>query len=267
MNIETANKLVELRKKHGLSQEELADKLGVSRQAVSKWERSEASPDTDNLIELAKLYDISLDELLLNKENNAESGNEKVEAEVVDNKKSTVHISRDGLYIHDGNSTVEIKPGKIHIVDDDDGDDDDDDDDDDDETENEKLDIDINGKKFDKDCCKREVARWANYGKIQGIISSLCWVSATIAYLLMGFFLDSGWAIGWNVFFAPILISSLIDAIAFRNPNRFCYPVLAVNVFCVLGMIFHIWHPLWVIFLTIPLFYAACSLIRHISKR
>ena len=67
MNIETANKLVELRKKHGLSQEELADKLGVSRQAVSKWERSEASPDTDNLIELAKLYDISLDELLLNK--------------------------------------------------------------------------------------------------------------------------------------------------------------------------------------------------------
>ena len=84
MNIETANKLVELRKKHGLSQEELADKLGVSRQAVSKWERSEASPDTDNLIELAKLYDISLDELLLNKENNSESGNEKVDAEVVD---------------------------------------------------------------------------------------------------------------------------------------------------------------------------------------
>ena len=89
MNIETANKLVELRKKHGLSQEELADKLGVSRQAVSKWERSEASPDTDNLIELAKLYDISLDELLLNKENNTESSNEKVDAEVVDNKKST----------------------------------------------------------------------------------------------------------------------------------------------------------------------------------
>ena len=65
MNIEIANRLVELRRAHGYSQEELAAKLGVSRQAVSKWERSEASPDTDNLIALARLYDISLDGLLL----------------------------------------------------------------------------------------------------------------------------------------------------------------------------------------------------------
>ena len=64
MNIEIANRLVQLRKKNGLSQEELADKLGLSRQAVSKWERAEASPDTDNLICLAKLYGVSLDELL-----------------------------------------------------------------------------------------------------------------------------------------------------------------------------------------------------------
>lgn len=64
MNIKTANRLCELRKAHNLSQEELASKLGVSRQAVSKWERSESSPDTDNLIQLASLYNISLDELL-----------------------------------------------------------------------------------------------------------------------------------------------------------------------------------------------------------
>ena len=64
MNIKIANRLVELRKKSGLSQEQLADKLGLSRQAVSKWERAEASPDTDNLICLAKLYNVSLDDLL-----------------------------------------------------------------------------------------------------------------------------------------------------------------------------------------------------------
>lgn len=64
MNIEIANRLIELRKKSGLSQEQLAEKLGLSRQAVSKWERAEASPDTDNLICLAKIYNVSLDELL-----------------------------------------------------------------------------------------------------------------------------------------------------------------------------------------------------------
>lgn len=64
MNIEIANRLVELRKKSGLSQEELASKLGLSRQAVSKWERAEASPDTDNLIVLAQIYHVSLDDLL-----------------------------------------------------------------------------------------------------------------------------------------------------------------------------------------------------------
>lgn len=64
MNIEIANRLVHLRKSHHLSQEALAEKLGISRQAVSKWERAEASPDTDNLIQLAKLYHVSLDKLL-----------------------------------------------------------------------------------------------------------------------------------------------------------------------------------------------------------
>ena len=65
MNMEIANRLVELRRSHGLSQEELAARLGVSRQAVSKWERAESSPDTDNLIALARLYGVSLDGLLL----------------------------------------------------------------------------------------------------------------------------------------------------------------------------------------------------------
>ncbi|WP_246419379.1 helix-turn-helix transcriptional regulator [Caproicibacterium amylolyticum] len=68
MNIEIANRLVQMRKKNNLSQEELAAKLGISRQAVSKWERAESSPDTDNLIMLARLYNVSLDDLLKTEE-------------------------------------------------------------------------------------------------------------------------------------------------------------------------------------------------------
>lgn len=64
MNVEIAQRLAELRRKRGYSQESLARELGLSRQAVSKWERAESSPDTDNLIQLAKLYGVSLDELL-----------------------------------------------------------------------------------------------------------------------------------------------------------------------------------------------------------
>ena len=68
MNIEIARRLVQLRKAHNLSQEQLAEKVGVSRQAVSKWERAEASPDTDNLITLSKLYGLSLDAMLFSKD-------------------------------------------------------------------------------------------------------------------------------------------------------------------------------------------------------
>lgn len=64
MNVTIANKLVSLRKQYRFSQEELAEKIGVSRQAVSKWERAESSPDTDNLIALAKIYNLSIDEML-----------------------------------------------------------------------------------------------------------------------------------------------------------------------------------------------------------
>lgn len=64
MDIKTADRLIELRKAHGFSQEALSEKLGVSRQAVSKWERGESSPDTDNLIALSQIYKITLDDIL-----------------------------------------------------------------------------------------------------------------------------------------------------------------------------------------------------------
>lgn len=64
MNVEIAQRLAAMRREQGYSQEELAERLGLSRQAVSKWERAESSPDTGNLIALARLYGVSIDDLL-----------------------------------------------------------------------------------------------------------------------------------------------------------------------------------------------------------
>ena len=57
-------KLQQLRKKSGLSQEQLAARLTVSRQAVSKWELDETMPDTENVIQLSRLFGVSCDYLL-----------------------------------------------------------------------------------------------------------------------------------------------------------------------------------------------------------
>ena len=57
-------KLQKLRKSKGMSQEELASKITVSRQAISKWELNTAIPDTENIIQLSKLFEVSADYLL-----------------------------------------------------------------------------------------------------------------------------------------------------------------------------------------------------------
>ena len=63
MTIENAARLAELRRAHGLSQEELAEKLDVSRQAVSKWERAESLPDVLTLLNLAEQLGTDLNTL------------------------------------------------------------------------------------------------------------------------------------------------------------------------------------------------------------
>ena len=60
------NNLKLLRKQHGLTQEAVAEKLGVSRQAVAKWERGECLPDIDNVIAIADMYEITVDSLVRN---------------------------------------------------------------------------------------------------------------------------------------------------------------------------------------------------------
>ena len=61
--MDLGNKILEYRKKAGLSQEELGCKLNVTRQSVSLWENNQAQPSLDNLIALAKIFNVSISEL------------------------------------------------------------------------------------------------------------------------------------------------------------------------------------------------------------
>jgi transcriptional regulator with XRE-family HTH domain len=63
-----AEKIMEERKKNGWSQEELADKLGVSRQSVSKWESAQSIPDLQRILEMSRLFNVSTDYLLKDEE-------------------------------------------------------------------------------------------------------------------------------------------------------------------------------------------------------
>ena len=63
-NIQTGRLIAELRKKQGLTQQQLADKLNLSNKTISKWESGSGSPDISNLSVLAEALEISVDELL-----------------------------------------------------------------------------------------------------------------------------------------------------------------------------------------------------------
>ena len=74
-----ADKLIDLRKKNGWSQEELAEKLNVSRQAVSKWEGAQSVPDMSRIIQLSELFGVSTDYLLKDSLEQAEPAGESTE--------------------------------------------------------------------------------------------------------------------------------------------------------------------------------------------
>ena len=76
-----ADKLMDLRKKNGWSQEELAEKLNVSRQAVSKWESAQSVPDMSRIIQLSELFGVSTDYLLKDELEQAEVSGETTAAD------------------------------------------------------------------------------------------------------------------------------------------------------------------------------------------
>ena len=87
-----ADKIINLRKKAGMSQEELAYQLGVSRQAVSKWEGAQSIPDINKIIDMSVLFGVSTDYLLKDELEDVEYV-EKTDEEIRDVKKVTMEMS------------------------------------------------------------------------------------------------------------------------------------------------------------------------------
>ena len=89
--MEFNNKLYELRKQKGFSQEELANRLNVSRQTISKWEVGESTPDMEKLVAISDLFEVSLDELVKGEEPKlAEPSEQKVKSELYSDIKEQV---------------------------------------------------------------------------------------------------------------------------------------------------------------------------------
>lgn len=114
MSIKQGDYLKELRMKKGLSQEKLAEQLGVSRQSVSKWEQGYAVPSSDNVLELSKLYGISADNIL-NCEVPKAAADEKEEASKPQkSQQAEVHDDAVAEKEHEVKSTEKHKKHKKH---------------------------------------------------------------------------------------------------------------------------------------------------------
>lgn len=286
MTLETANRLYELRKKNNLSQEELAEKLGVSRQAVSKWERSEASPDTDNLIALAKIYGLSLDELIYGekedkkeekKKENEENSESKTEDDNllinIDNGEEKVKIGPKGIVVEDDDGErVKISFNGITITtsksDCEDEECDDDDDDGDDDGDGELYETVYSSSRETKNGHKVHVkVKSPTRFWLEVPYPIIC----ALAYLIFGFYdICGGWALSWIIFVTIPVYYTFVEAIYKRRFAEFCYPVFCACIYLYLGMYQGNWHPSWLIFVTVPIYYpiadALDKMIRNRSK-
>lgn len=246
MTVETANRLVQLRKESGLSQEELAMRLGISRQAVSKWERAESSPDTDNLIALAKLYRLSLDALLFDKgdiaeytvENMADDGLDKHGPESAFFGSDSLEYEFEKIVnepeakpapklVLPERPVVEEKPL--------------------DQPKKEPKTTEESTGSYFKDKEKKEKKEREE----RSLFNAASYpVIITIVYLCLGFFLNM-WHPGWLLF---LTIPLFYLPASMKTPKKLMFsPIMLTLVYLVLGFYFHLWHPGWMIFLLIPL--------------
>ena len=287
MDLAMAQRLVDRRKAAGLSQEALAAQLGVSRQAVSKWERSESSPDTDNLIALAALYGVSLDELLYGKavddagcsedsDAGAEASDEAEEDEdsadntsrsdkplvdislahgihVIDpDKGEEVHVGWNGIHVTNERKGEEahVGPGGVHV----------DTLEDDGHSVHTNADgtVTIDGETFSS--WKEAHDKLDHHGKHFHTKLGRAWnefpfpAFVVLAYLALGIVYGT-WGMGlFLVFLIPVYyaIGDFIDRRRLSMLIGSVYPAAAIAWFLYIWLCLGQPHPAWVILITIP---------------
>ena len=279
MDLAMAQRLVDRRKAAGLSQEALAAQLGVSRQAVSKWERSESSPDTDNLIALAALYGVSLDELLYGEavgDCNGETSDETEEAKnstdkvchgdkplvdvslahgihVIDpDKGEEVHVGWNGIHVTNDRKgeEVHVGPGGVHV----------DTLEDDGHSVHTNADgtVTIDGETFSS--WKEAHDKLDHHGKHFHTKLGRAWnkfpfpAFVALAYLVLGIAYDT-WDMGlFLVFLIPVYyaIGDFIDRRRLSKLVGSVYPAAAIAWFLYMWLCLGQPHPAWVILITIP---------------
>ena len=287
MDLAMAQRLVDRRKAAGLSQEALAAQLGVSRQAVSKWERSESSPDTDNLIALAALYGVSLDELLYGKavddadcsedsDAGAEASDEAEEDEdsadntsrsdkplvdislahgihVIDpDKGEEVHVGWNGIHVTNDRKgeEVHVGPGGVHV----------DTLEDDGHSVHTNADgtVTIDGETFSS--WKEAHDKLDHHGKHFHTKFGRAWnkfpfpAVVALAYLVLGIVYGT-WTTGlFLVFLIPVYyaIGDFIDRRRLSKLVGSVYPAAAIAWFLYMWLCLGQPHPAWIILITIP---------------
>lgn len=222
MNVEIANRLVQLRKQSNLSQEELAMRLGISRQAVSKWERAESSPDTDNLIALASLYKMSLDDLV-HSDLPPEPAAYTPPYQQENTFTAEVPTLDGSYYVVKGEEEEEKEKEKEPVK----------------QEESDPL---PEGSFYDTKEGKKQNESWLNQIPYPLAITTL--------YLILGFFLNQ-WHPGWLIFLTiPIHYMPEKEK---TFPYLLGNPVMVALIYLVLGFYLNFWHPGWMIFLAIPI--------------
>ena len=287
MDLAMAQRLFDRRKAAGLSQEALAAQLGVSRQAVSKWERSESSPDTDNLIALAALYGVSLDELLYGEaaddadcpegsdagteasdkaeeDENSADNTSRSDKPLVDislargihvidpNKGEEVHVGWNGIHVTNDRKgeEVHVGPGGVHV----------DTLEDDGHSVHTNADgtVTIDGETFSS--WKEAHDKLDHHGKHFRTRLGRAWnkfpfpALVALAYLALGIVYDT-WATGlFLVFLIPVYyaIGDFIDRRRLSKLVGSVYPAAAIAWFLYMWLCLGQPHPAWVILITIP---------------